>query len=48
MQFLTTSLELWGTYHCRESTEESIPEVTQCEGKVFIEEILEEVAHAQI
>ena len=34
------------THHGRESTEERIPEMTQCEGKVLVEEILEEFTHA--
>ena len=34
------------SYLSRESTEERIPEMTQCEGKVLVEEILEEFTHA--
>lgn len=31
-----------------ESTEEGKPEVAECEGEVLVEEVLEELAHAQI
>jgi len=31
-----------------ETTEESKPEVTQCEGKVLVEKITQELAHAVI
>ena len=35
-------------YLSRESAEEGIPEVTQGEGKVFVEEVTEELAHSQV
>lgn len=31
-----------------ESTEEGIPEMAESEGKVLVEEVLEELAHAQV
>lgn len=35
-------------YLGRESTEKSVPEMHQREGKVLVEEVAEEVAHAMV
>lgn len=34
------------SYLCGEAIEEGIPEVHQCEGKVFVKEVAEKLAHA--
>lgn len=36
------------TYLCRETTEESKPEVTKCKSEIFIKEVAEEFAHSQV
>lgn len=36
------------SYLCREPTVEGIPEVYQSEGKVFVKEVAEKLAHANI
>ena len=36
------------THLSREATEEGIPKMAQCEGKIFVEKIFHELAHSQI
>lgn len=33
---------------CREAAEEAVPEVHKCEGEVLVEEVAQELAHAQV